>query len=335
MALWIARRGAGARAQELIARARLPGGARVRHDDEHALRARRGRSAAGCARRADKSISHRAALLGAMASEPVRIERYLHAADTCSTLAAVRVARRARGGARRGGRRARHRPARGARAATGRSTSATRAPCCACCPAGWPAQEGRSFTLDGDDSIRRRPVDRVAEPLRRMGADLSAREGAPAAARARRAAARDRLRAPRGERAGQVVHPARRARRRRQTTVAEPARSRDHTERMLLARGRAISRAGRQVDGRATPTSSRSTASRPRRPELGGVPGRRRRARARLAAAARRRRVNWTRTGFLRIVRRMRGIVLGDLEEGTTSSPRASRSATSTSPTER
>jgi 3-phosphoshikimate 1-carboxyvinyltransferase len=31
---------------------------------------------------ADKSISHRAALLGAMASEPVRIENYLHAADT-------------------------------------------------------------------------------------------------------------------------------------------------------------------------------------------------------------------------------------------------------------
>src|SRR5271156_4448810 len=40
---------------------------------------------------ADKSISHRAALLGAMASEPVRIERYLHAADTSSPLDAVRA----------------------------------------------------------------------------------------------------------------------------------------------------------------------------------------------------------------------------------------------------
>ena len=30
----------------------------------------------------DKSISHRAALIGAMASEPVRVERYLDAADT-------------------------------------------------------------------------------------------------------------------------------------------------------------------------------------------------------------------------------------------------------------
>ena len=38
---------------------------------------------------------------------------------------------------------------------------------------GWlAAQEGRSFTLDGDESIRRRPVDRIAEPLRLMGAEL-------------------------------------------------------------------------------------------------------------------------------------------------------------------
>ena len=36
---------------------------------------------------------------------------------------------------------------------------------------GWLAgQQGRSFTLDGDESIRRRPVDRIAIPLARMGA---------------------------------------------------------------------------------------------------------------------------------------------------------------------
>ncbi len=45
---------------------------------------------------ADKSISHRAALLGAMSSEPVRIERYLQAADTTSTLRGRAGARRAR-----------------------------------------------------------------------------------------------------------------------------------------------------------------------------------------------------------------------------------------------
>ncbi len=37
----------------------------------------------------DKSISHRAALLGAMTDTPVRIANYLDAADTNSTLAAV------------------------------------------------------------------------------------------------------------------------------------------------------------------------------------------------------------------------------------------------------
>jgi 3-phosphoshikimate 1-carboxyvinyltransferase len=39
---------------------------------------------------ADKSISHRAAIVGAMASEPVRITNFLDSADTRSTLEAVR-----------------------------------------------------------------------------------------------------------------------------------------------------------------------------------------------------------------------------------------------------
>ena len=38
---------------------------------------------------ADKSISHRAAILAAMADEPVLITNYLEAADTLSTLAAI------------------------------------------------------------------------------------------------------------------------------------------------------------------------------------------------------------------------------------------------------
>ena len=40
---------------------------------------------------------------------------------------------------------------------------------------GWlAAQDGRTFTLDGDASIRRRPVDRIAAPLREMGAQIEA-----------------------------------------------------------------------------------------------------------------------------------------------------------------
>ena len=42
---------------------------------------------------------------------------------------------------------------------------------------GWLAgQPGGSWTLDGDESIRRRPVDRIAEPLRLMGARIDARD---------------------------------------------------------------------------------------------------------------------------------------------------------------
>jgi 3-phosphoshikimate 1-carboxyvinyltransferase len=45
---------------------------------------------------------------------------------------------------------------------------------------GWLAGQPRgTWTLDGDESIRRRPVDRVAHPLRRMGASVDFREGAP------------------------------------------------------------------------------------------------------------------------------------------------------------
>ncbi|HWC27407.1 MAG TPA: 3-phosphoshikimate 1-carboxyvinyltransferase, partial [Solirubrobacteraceae bacterium] len=39
----------------------------------------------------DKSISHRAALLGAMSLTPSRISNYLRAADTISTLRALRA----------------------------------------------------------------------------------------------------------------------------------------------------------------------------------------------------------------------------------------------------
>src|ERR1700737_2591772 len=125
---------------------------------------------------ADKSISHRAALLGAMASEPVRIERYLHAADTCSTLQAVRalgalvevrgpeVVVRGTG-------------LREAREPDGPIDVGNAGTLLRLLPGWLAAQEGRTFTLDGDESIRRRPVDRIAEPLRQMGAGLEARRG--------------------------------------------------------------------------------------------------------------------------------------------------------------
>src|SRR5437868_12946092 len=122
---------------------------------------------------ADKSISHRAALLGAMASEPVRIERYLHAADTMSTLQAVRalgalVEQRGEEVVVRGT------GLREAREPEGPIDVGNAGTLLRLLPGWLAAQAGRSFTLDGDASIRRRPVDRVAEPLRTMGARIEA-----------------------------------------------------------------------------------------------------------------------------------------------------------------
>jgi len=125
---------------------------------------------------ADKSISHRAALLGAMASEPVRIENYLHAADTTSTLEAVRAlgalveVRESEVVVRGTG-------LREAREPDGPIDVGNAGTLLRLLPGWLAAQEGRSFTLDGDESIRRRPVDRVAEPLRLMGAELTATQG--------------------------------------------------------------------------------------------------------------------------------------------------------------
>jgi 3-phosphoshikimate 1-carboxyvinyltransferase len=102
------------------------------------------------------------------------------------------------------------------------------------------------------------------------------------------------------------------------TTVGEPERSRDHTERMLLCAGVNIHRNGRHV---TVVNADELILDRVLR-----VPGDLSSAAFLVAAGVlvpgsrlllRDVGVNWTRTGFLRIVRRMRGIVLGDLEPET------------------
>jgi 3-phosphoshikimate 1-carboxyvinyltransferase len=263
----------------------------------------------------DKSISHRAALLGAMASEPVRIERYLHAADTDSTLEAVRalgalvelrgdeVVVRGTG-------------LREAREPDQPIDVGNAGTLLRLLPGWLAAQQGRSFTLDGDESIRRRPVDRIAEPLRQMGAQLTARNGrfAPLVVRGShlRAIAYD-LTVSSAQVKSCVLLAALAAD--GATTVSEPARSRDHTERMLLRAGVGIHRNGRHVTVVNTDELLLDSV---------GVPGDASSAAFLIAAGVLVPRsrlligdvgVNWTRTGFMRIVRRMQGIVLGDLED--------------------
>jgi 3-phosphoshikimate 1-carboxyvinyltransferase len=211
----------------------------------------------------DKSISHRAALIAAMGEGETEISGYLDAADTRSTLAAVEAlgARVVAGSEQRTvavpadwkGTRS---PARselglglrvsgvGLRGARSAEIDVGNAGTLLRLLPGWLAgQEGGRWTLDGDESIRRRPVDRIAVPLRRMGANLHARE--------------DRL--PPLEIEGTTLHgatyemPIASAQVKScllfagllaggETRIVEPLPSRDHTERMLAAAGAPIER---------------------------------------------------------------------------------------------
>jgi len=185
----------------------------------------------------DKSISHRALLLGAVAEGTTRIEGFLNGADCLATLAALR--------------------AMGVQVETPAPTSVTvhgrgmeglQAP-----PAPLDLGNsgtamrlmtgllaGQSFTsmLMGDASLSRRPMKRIIEPLTRMGAVIESHDGkAPLTIRGRRPLAPIRYPMPiasaqvksalllAGLYAGGY------------TWIKEPGPSRDHTERMLAAFG--------------------------------------------------------------------------------------------------
>src|SRR5690242_12105892 len=126
---------------------------------------------------ADKSLSHRAALLAAMASEPVRVRNFLPAEDTLSTLRAVQalgvlVQESPDGLVLRG-------PGLRAAAEPDHVIDVGNAGTLIRLIAGWLAGQsgGGRWTLDGDASIRRRPMGRVIDPLREMGALIEARDG--------------------------------------------------------------------------------------------------------------------------------------------------------------
>jgi 3-phosphoshikimate 1-carboxyvinyltransferase len=264
---------------------------------------------------ADKSISHRAALLGAMCAEPVRIRNYLDAADTRSTLAAIEslgalVETRSEEIVVRGC------GLREAREPDGEIDVGNAGTLLRLLPGWLAAQEGREFVLDGDDSIRRRPVDRIAEPLRLMGAGIEARDGRLAPLRVRGARLHSiayELPVASAQVKSCVLLAALAAD--GATTVTEPARSRDHTERMLMAAGVGIHRNGRHLTVTNADELVLESVDVPGDPSSAAfaiaagviVPGSRLLVRDVL--------VNWTRIGFLRIVERMGGIVLGELEQ--------------------
>ncbi|MEA2309779.1 MAG: 3-phosphoshikimate 1-carboxyvinyltransferase, partial [Thermoleophilaceae bacterium] len=127
---------------------------------------------------ADKSISHRAALFGAMCDEPVTIQNYLYAEDTLSTLDALRSLGAAVEPQTGEALLVRGVGLRTAAPTTGGLLDVRNSGTLLRILPGWLAgQAGGVWRLDGDESIRRRPVDRVIEPLNRLGAWLSARDG--------------------------------------------------------------------------------------------------------------------------------------------------------------
>jgi 3-phosphoshikimate 1-carboxyvinyltransferase len=266
----------------------------------------------------DKSISHRAAIVGAMASEPVRVRGYLDAADTRSTLLAIQrlgaiVEDRGEELVIRGC------GLRNALSPTNPLDVGNAGTLMRLLP-GWLAfQQGRSFILDGDDSIRRRPVDRIAEPLARMGARIEARDGRYPPFTVHGAALRGityelPVASAQVKSCVLLAGLATDA-----TTVIEPVPSRDHTERILAAAGAPVEREGDLQSGYRTTVSNTDELEL----ELVDVPGDLSSAaflitagilvpdsRLVLEGVG----VNWTRAGFLRILERMGAIVLSDAE---------------------
>ena len=271
---------------------------------------------------ADKSISHRAALFAGMCDEPVTVENYLDSEDTHSTLDAVRAlgagvdeepdGRLVIRGV------GLHAPLE----ATGGLLNVGNAGTLMRLLPGWLAgQPGGVWTLDGDDSIRRRPVDRIAEPLRLMGATVEAREGRfpPFTVRgAPLAGIEYELPVASAQVKSCVLIAGMFAS--GSTTVRERAPSRDHTERLLRRARAPFERDGERISVAQVDELELDRLLVPGDPSSAAFVM----AAAILVGGSRvvvkDVGLNWTRTGFLRIAKRMGAVIVGDLEEPGTES---------------
>ena len=260
----------------------------------------------------DKSISHRAAIVGAMSDGNMSVRGYLRSTDTAATLEAVTAlgARLVDAQPRGAGLDLELAGAglRGADPGAAAIDVGNAGTLIRLLP-GWLAGQPRGrWALQGDESIARRPVDRVVHPLRRMGATVDCREGGlppivvegsdlhgieyelPVASAQVKSCVLL---------AGLLADS--------ETTVVEPLPTRDHTEIMLRAAGADVRMAAGHV-----------TVAPERRLELGAVdvPGDFSSAAFFIAAATlvpnsevrlAHVGVNPTRTGFLRVLERMGG----------------------------
>ncbi len=188
----------------------------------------------------DKSISHRAVLIGAICDGETRISGFGRSADTEATIAAVRAL----------GVEVYEHGAETLRV-FGKGLGGLRAPGVAidCANAGTlvrllagilAGQVGEEFELTGDASLSQRPMGRIAEPLARMGAGIETTDGClPLGIQGRALHAIDYALPVASAQvksaillAGLFADG--------ETTVVEPAPTRDHTERMLAAAGASV-----------------------------------------------------------------------------------------------
>jgi 3-phosphoshikimate 1-carboxyvinyltransferase len=252
----------------------------------------------------DKSISHRALILAALSRGKSRITHILASADVQSTAEVLRTLGAAipmlSSDLTVTGQQARYLQSSARPLDCGNSGTTTRL------MAGVVAGAGLTATFVGDASLTRRPMRRVAEPLRAMGADVELAEhgGLPMRIRSkplRRIEWESQVASAQVKSAILLAALVGGVRAR----VSEPHLSRDHTERMLAARG---------VDIRTDGTTIEIAAGQVLRPEDVRVPADPSSAAffmalASLADAGELRIpdvcLNDTRTGFLRVLRRM------------------------------
>ncbi len=112
---------------------------------------------------------------------------------------------------------------------------------------GFVAGKGISATLYGDDSLSARPMKRVSEPLAQLGANIQTTDGhAPVLVSSAQLTGGDvRLKIASAQVKSAVILAGLSAN--GETSVTEPIKSRDHTERMLVAMGANIKAEGNRV----------------------------------------------------------------------------------------
>lgn len=196
----------------------------------------------------DKSLSHRAIMLGSIAQGVTRITGFLEGEDAIATLNAFRALGVRIEGPTRGNVTVHGVGLRGLKA-PGRALDCGNAGTAMRLLAGLLAGQSFDCELTGDESLRQRPMERVAEPLNRMGARIETGKGGrpPLKIHGARKLAGIRYDMPVASAqvksalllAGLYAEG--------RTCVTEPAPTRDHTERMLQAFGCAVEKNGNTV----------------------------------------------------------------------------------------